>query len=146
MEKSLIIGSDHGGYALKEILKQELLDRSYDVNDAGCYDTQSVHYPVIGKKVAAEVSSGQYPTGILICGTGIGMSIMANRFENVRAALCHDHFTAKMSRMHNNSNILVLGGRVTGDEVAKDILDVWLNTEFEGGRHQERIEMFDRQG
>ncbi len=143
MAKEIIIGSDHGGLAMKEVLKKALTDASYQVNDVGCFDTNSVHYPEIAKKVASAVSNGEVERGLLVCGTGIGMSIMANRYSNVRATLCHDNFTARMSREHNNSNILVLGGRVIGDEVAKDILDVWLNTEFEGGRHQDRIDMFD---
>lgn len=143
MTREIIIGSDHGGLTMKEVLKKALQDASFQVNDVGCYDSKSVHYPEIAKKVASAVSNGEVEKGILVCGTGIGMSIMANRFPNVRATLCHDNFTARMSREHNNSNILVLGGRVIGDEVAKDILDVWLKTEFEGGRHQERINMFD---
>ena len=143
MQKSIIIGSDHGGFELKEFLVHHLKDNDYSVEDAGCYDTQSVHYPVIAKKVASAVASGDFQQGILICGTGIGMSIAANRYKGVRAALCHDHFTARMSREHNDSNILVLGGRVTGTEVAKEMLDVWLSTAFQGGRHLERISMFD---
>lgn len=143
MNKKIILGSDHGGFSLKEILKPILIDLKYEVEDVGCYDTSSVHYPSIAKKLAIEISKGKFEKGILICGTGIGMSIAANRFKNVRATLCHDHFTAKMSREHNDSNVLVLGGRVIGDEVAKDILDVWLNTEFQGGRHSERVGMFE---
>jgi ribose 5-phosphate isomerase B len=143
MNGKIIIGSDHGGFLLKNVIKAHLLEKAYGVEDAGCFDTNSIHYPVIAKEVALKVSSGDFEKGILICGTGIGMSIAANRFKNVRAALCHDHFTAKMSREHNNSNILVMGGRVTGEEVAFDILDTWLNTDFAGGRHLERINMFD---
>lgn len=144
MKNKIIIGSDHGGFILKEILKSYLSDHNFQVEDAGCYDAQSVNYPVIAKKVASQISSGDFQRGLLICGTGIGMSIAANRFKNVRATLCHEHFSAKMSREHNDSNLLVLGGRVIGEEIAKDILEVWLNTDFLGGRHQERIGMFDQ--
>ncbi|MCG8335097.1 MAG: ribose 5-phosphate isomerase B [Proteobacteria bacterium] len=143
MKKKIIIGSDHGGYDLKEILIKHLEEASYEVEDAGCFNGESVHYPEIAKVVASQISGGSFQQGILVCGTGIGMSIAANRFNGVRATLCHDHFTARMSREHNNSNILVLGGRVTGDEVARDILEVWLNTDFQGGRHSTRIGMFD---
>lgn len=146
METKIIIGSDHGGFTLKEILKSTLDDNNYQVEDIGCFDTNSVHYPVIAEKLSREISAGNFTKGILVCGTGIGMSIAANRFKNVRATLCHDHFTAKMSREHNNSNVLVLGGRVIGDEVAKDILQIWLATEFQGGRHKERTDMFDQLG
>ncbi len=144
MENKIIIGSDHGGFDLKEILIKQLKEASYLVEDVGCFEAESVHYPEIAKIVASAIKKGDFKKGILICGTGIGMSIAANRFNGVRATLCHDHFTAKMSREHNDSNILVLGGRVTGDEVSKDILNVWLNTEFQGGRHSTRIGMFDK--
>ncbi len=143
MKKQIIIGCDHGGFSLKELLKATLEEQSYEVYDAGCYDLSSVHYPEIAKQVATNVAAGTYPQGILICGTGIGMSIAANRFKKIRATLCNDHLTAKMAREHNDSNILVLGARVLGEETAKDILETWLNTEFSGGRHQERINMFD---
>ncbi|MBU2513117.1 ribose 5-phosphate isomerase B [bacterium] len=144
MEKKIIIGSDHGGFGLKESLKNALEDLAYHIEDIGCYNTNSVHYPNIAEKVASSISTGKFEKGILICGTGIGMSIVANRFKQVRAALCHDHFTAKMAREHNDSNLLVLGGRVIGDEVAKDILITWLETDFQGGRHQERVNMIDQ--
>ena len=144
MQKKIIIGSDHGGFALKEILKEHLSEFDFEVEDVGCYDTRSISYPLIAQKVASKISTGSLDRGLLVCGTGIGMSIAANRFSNVRATLCHDHFSARLSREHNDSNILVLGGRVIGDEVAKDILDVWLKTEFQGGRHQERIGLFDQ--
>lgn len=143
MEKKLIVGSDHGGFELKEMLKIVLTDNQYEVSDAGCFDSQSVNYPDIAKQVSTRVSNGEFIRGILVCGTGIGMSIAANRHKNIRATLCHDHLTAKMSREHNNSNILVLGGRVLGPETAKEILFTWLQTKFEGGRHQMRCEMID---
>ena len=100
---------------------------------------KSVHYPIFGRKVAKAVAEGEVPLGILICGTGIGMSITANRFPGVRAALDHDAYTARMAKAHNNANVLVLGARVTGVGVAEDIVNVWLGTRFEGGRHQERL-------
>ena len=143
MKKKIIVGSDHGGFSLKESLKEILLKQSFEVHDAGCFDSNSVHYPVIAKDVAERIASGQFSRGILVCGTGIGMSIAANRFSNIRATLCNDNLSARMSREHNDSDLLVLGGRVLGIETAKDILDVWLNTEFHGGRHQERINMFE---
>ena len=144
MNKEIIIGSDHGGFSLKSFLIEHLSKMGYQIEDVGCHNAQSIHYPVIAKKVASRISSGEAERGILICGTGIGMSIAANRFKNVRATLCHDHFDARMSREHNDSNILVLGGRTTGEEVALDILNTWLDIEFAGGRHLERINMFDQ--
>ncbi len=143
MTKKIIIGSDHGGFELKEIILKELEKLEMEVTDVGCFDNHSVHYPEIGQKVAQKIAKGNFLSGILICGTGIGMSIAANRFENVRATLCHDQLTARFSREHNNSNLLVLGGRVLGVETAKAILEVWLNTEFEGGRHRERLDLID---
>lgn len=144
MEKNIIIGSDHGGFEMKEIVIEVLKSKGYKVEDVGCFNAESVHYPTIAKSVASKVSEGAHKKGILICGTGIGMSIAANRFSNVKATLCHDHFTAQMSREHNDSNILVLGGRTTGVEIAKEILETWLSTDFQGGRHKERIDLFDQ--
>ncbi len=144
MKKEIIIGSDHGGFSLKETVKSVLEELSFTITDVGCFDTTSVHYPEIGINVSKEVASGKFARGILICGTGIGMSIIANRFKKIRATLCNDHLTAKFSREHNDSNILVLGGRVLGEETAIDILKTWLNTEFNGGRHLERINMFEQ--
>jgi len=143
MEKKIIIGSDHGGFDLKEQLITILQENEYEISDAGCFDNNSVNYPDIARQVSKSIAKGDFSRGILVCGTGIGMSIAANRFQNIRATLCHDHLTARMSREHNNSNILVLGGRVLGPETAKEILTTWLNTDFEGGRHQMRCEMID---
>lgn len=142
-QEKIVVGSDHAGYDLKQILIRQLHEKSIPVEDVGCHTAESVHYPAIAQKVAGAIAAGTYRRGILICGTGIGMSIMANRFHGVRATLCHDHVTARLSREHNDSNLLVLGGRTTGEEVAKDILDVWLYTNFQGGRHQDRVKMFD---
>lgn len=139
----IVIGSDHAAYALKEKVKAFLVEKSIDVEDVGCYSEDSVDYPDVGIKVASMVSSGRYGQGILMCGTGIGMCMVANRFPHVRAALCADIFSAIMSRRHNNSNILVLGGRVIGDILAVEIVKVWLETPFDGGRHQRRLEKFD---
>ena len=140
MNKEIIIGSDHGGFKLKCEVIEHLKKLGYQVSDLGCYNTESCDYPVIAKAVAKEVLDKQ-AKGILICGTGIGVSITANRFEGIRASHCTDTFTARMTRMHNDSNILCLGERITGVGLALDIVDIWLNTDFEGGRHQKRIDM-----
>jgi len=140
----IIIGSDHAAYLLKEKIKTCLIEKhGIDIADAGTYSEKSVDYPDFGSKAALAVSNGEFERGILLCGTGIGMSMVANRFSHVRAALCNDVFSAMMSRRHNNSNILVMGGRVIGDVLAEEIVNVWLNTPFEGGRHQMRLEKFD---
>lgn len=140
----LVIGSDHAAYDLKEKIKAFLVEQSIDVEDVGCFSENSVDYPDYGVKVASLVSSGKFSRGILLCGTGIGMSMVANKFSHVRAALCSDLFSAIMSRRHNDSNILVLGARVIGDVLALEIVRVWLETPFEGGRHLRRLAKFDR--
>jgi ribose 5-phosphate isomerase B len=137
------LASDHGGLDLKEQIKAHLEGQNIAVLDLGTHDTASVDYPDYAQKMAHTLKAGQAATGILICGTGIGISIAANRFAHVRAALVHDHFTAKMCREHNNANVLVLGGRTTGIEVAKECADVFLNTAFEGGRHANRLAKID---
>ena len=139
----IVIGSDHAGYALKELVKDYLTALNLEVEDCGTFSEDSVDYTDFGIAVAGKVSSGAFKRGILICGTGLGMSMVANRFKYVRAALCNDIFSAMMSRQHNDSNILVLGGRVIGVELAKEIVQVWLKTPFEGGRHKSRIDKFD---
>lgn len=141
---SIVIGSDHAAYVLKEQVKAYLTERSIDIEDAGCYSEDSVDYPDVGNKVASMVSSGKFSRGILMCGTGIGMSMVANKFPHVRAALCSDPFSAMMSRRHNNANILVMGARVIGEALALEIVRAWLETSFEGGRHQRRLDKFDR--
>ena len=140
MAEKIIIGSDHGGFNLKTEIVKYLDLKGYEVVDLGCYDTSSCDYPVIAKSVAEEVLK-THSRGILICGTGIGVSITANRYKGIRASHCTDTFTARMTRMHNDSNILCLGERITGTGLALDIVDIWLSTAFEGGRHQRRIEM-----
>lgn len=139
----IVIGSDHAGYALKELVKDYLTALNIEVEDCGTYSEESVDYADFGIAVASKVSSGDFQRGILVCGTGLGMSMVANRFKYVRAALCNDIFSAMMSRQHNDSNILVLGGRVIGVELAKEIVQVWLKTPFEGGRHKSRVDKFD---
>ena len=139
----IVIGSDHAGYALKEIVKDYLTASNIEIEDCGTYSEESVDYTDFGIAVAEKVSSGDFKRGILVCGTGLGMSMVANRFKYVRAALCNDIFSAMMCRQHNDSNILVLGGRVIGVELAKEIVQVWLKTPFEGGRHKSRIDKFD---
>lgn len=135
----IAIGSDHGGFQLKETVKAYLNEKGYDIEDLGCFSGESVDYPDFALKVAEKVASGEFEKGILMCGTGIGISISANKVKGIRAALCHDHLTASLAARHNNANILCMGGRTTGPETAKDIVDAWLNTPFEGGRHSRRL-------
>jgi ribose 5-phosphate isomerase B len=136
----IAIGSDHAGFELKEHLRKYLKERGLDVVDLGPADETPVDYPEIAMAVAEKVSTGKIPRGILICGTGIGMSMVANRFPGVRATLCHDLYTARMSREHNDSNLLALGGRLLGKEIAREIVRVWLDAEFQRGNHQRRLD------
>ncbi len=136
----IAIASDHAGRELKEYLKAYLAERDLEVMDMGTDNDDSVDYPDYGIPLAEKVSAGVIKRGILVCGTGVGMSILANKFKGVRAALVSDTFTARMSREHNNSNIIVIGGRVTGKDLAKEIVKSWLDTPFEGGRHQRRLD------
>ena len=136
----IAIASDHGGSDLKEKIVELLKEKNLEITDYGVDNPESVDYPDYGIKVANAVSKGVADRGILSCGTGIGMSIVANKFPNVRAALCYDMYTARMSRLHNDANILVLGGRVLDKEIALLMVDVWLRTDFEGGRHQRRLD------
>ncbi len=139
----IIIGADHAGYFLKEEIKNYLHEKNIDVIDVGPWSDESVDYPDFGSRVAERVSSGEIERGILICGSGIGMSIVANKFPHVRAALSLDADTAMMSRKHNNTNILALAARKTDVETAKEIVAVWLATEFEGGRHIQRLKKIE---
>ncbi len=139
----ILIASDHGGYRLKETIKEILIRKGFDVADAGCESEESVHYPVFAIDVAEKIAEGKYDRGILFCGSGIGMSIVANRVKGIRAALCFDPLTAQLSREHNDSNILCLGGRIIGPKMAEEIVLKWLETPFLGGRHEERIKMID---
>jgi ribose 5-phosphate isomerase B len=136
----IIIGSDHGGLALKSALESYLKRREFDVTDAGTNSDASVDYPDFGQKVAEAVIAGEAELGILICGTGIGMSIAANKVPGVRAALVTDVFMARMAKEHNNANVLVLGGRVLDEQKACDLVGAWLDATFEGGRHQARLD------
>lgn len=140
----MVIGADHGGFELKEELATLLGELGHKVTDVGCYSLDSVDYPDIAGKVREKILAGNGDRGILICGTGIGMSIAVNRSMEIRAALCHDEYTARMSREHNDANVLCLGARVTGAGVAEEIVKVWMGTEFGGGRHQRRIDKFSR--
>ena len=136
----LAIGSDHGGYELKEKIKQLLEELEISYKDFGTNSEESVDYPDFAEKVAKGVTDKDYKLGILICGTGIGMSIAANKIDGVRAALCHDLFSAQATREHNNSNVLTIGARVIGDQLALEIVKTWLKSDFDGGRHQRRID------
>ena len=136
----LVIGSDHGGYELKMAILEMLRNKAVACADFGTDGSDSVDYPDFAAKVAGAVSSGEAELGILICGTGIGMSISANKFSGVRAALVHDEFTAQMAREHNNANILVMGGRVLTLDQGKKLVEIWLDANFEGGRHQNRLD------
>jgi len=137
------IGTDHAGFEIKTFVIEYLRKKGIEVEDLGTYSTDSVDYPDFAHKVANAVLDNPGSMGILICGTGIGMSLAANKHRGIRAALCHDAYTAEMSRKHNNANILCFGARVVGKGVIESILDAWLNNKFEGGRHQRRVEKID---
>lgn len=139
----IAIGSDHGGYEYKEQIVSHLKEKGYECVDVGTYSTDSCDYPVIARTVTTKITTGEADRGILICGTGIGMSIVANKVKGIRAALCGDTFSAGASRAHNNSNVLCLGERVIGINLAMDIVDIWLESKFEGGRHQRRVDMME---
>lgn len=139
----IILGSDHGGYSLKESIKKYLTEKGIEVIDKGCHSSESVDYPVYAKLVADSINAKEGDFGILVCGTGLGISIAANKIKGIRAALCYNTTVARLSREHNNANILALGGRMTGDVLAFEIVDTFLNTEFLGGRHQKRVDMIE---
>lgn len=141
--RTIVFGSDHAGLGLKNILMEHLAGR-FNCSDVGTYSLESCDYPNIAGKLATEVL-GLKATGILICGSGIGMSITANRFEGIRAALCANEYMARMSRMHNDANVLCMGERIIGVDLAKAITDAFLDAEFEAGRHQRRVDLIDRQ-
>jgi ribose 5-phosphate isomerase B len=140
----IAVGSDHGGLELKDAILAALAARGLDVDDYGTDNGDSVDYPDFAEKVAAAVSRGDVELGILICGTGIGMSIVANKFPGVRAALATDEFMAKMAKEHNNANVLVLGGRVLAKDLAFKMVNVWLDSTYEAGRHQRRLDKISR--
>ena len=135
----IAIGCDHGGIVLKPIVKKVLEENEVEIIDIGCYDTKSVDYPDYALSVAEAVSKGEVDKGIILCGTGIGISIAANKVKGVRAAVCHDLFTAQMCAQHNDANILSIGGRVVSEELAGEMVQTWLDTPFEGGRHTARV-------
>ena len=137
----IAIGSDHAGFHLKEKIKEFLVSKGHEVIDFGTESHNSTHYPLPARDVALAVQRGDAERGILVCGTGIGMSITANKFRGIRAALCLNEYMARMSRLHNDANVLCLGDRVLGEELALSIVEVWLETPFEGGRHRRRIEL-----
>jgi ribose 5-phosphate isomerase B len=135
----IALGADHAGFELKEKIKQHLLQKGIPVDDLGTHSTESVDYPDFARQVGEAVVGGRADWGILVCGTGIGMAMAANKVPGVRAALCGDLYTARMSREHNDANVLVLGGRLMGADMAADILLAWLETDFAGGRHARRV-------
>ncbi|MDR1131937.1 MAG: ribose 5-phosphate isomerase B [Oscillospiraceae bacterium] len=140
----IALGSDHGGFALKQEIIKHLEELGLEYTDFGTYSGNSCDYPVYGESVGRAVASGEYARGIIICGTGIGISIAANKVRGVRAALCHDCYSAELTRRHNDANILALGGRVVGAGHALKIVDIFLGTDFEGGRHARRVALIGK--
>jgi len=138
--KKIAIASDHGGFDLKESVMGTLRDKGFEIDDLGPSSAESVDYPDYGIKLAQVIVEQKVERGIVICGTGVGMSIVVNRFPGIRGTLCSDVYTAKMCREHNDSNILIMGGRVIDKELALEIVGIWLKTKFEGGRHQRRLD------
>lgn len=134
------IGCDHTSLEMKEEIKKHLADRGMEVKDYGTYSNERTHYPIYGEKVARAVASGECEKGIVICGTGIGIGISANKVKGIRCVICSEPYSAKLSKQHNNTNMLSFGARVIGPELAKMIVDAWLDAEFEGGRHQVRVD------
>lgn len=141
--KKLIIGSDHAGFELKNAIIDYLKESGYKVEDIGCYNKEAADYPVIAKQLASNITDGRYKRGILICGSGVGMSIAANKIKGIRAVVCSDTTSAKYSRLHNDANVLCLGERIVGEYLAKDICEIWLNTKFEEQRHLKRVLMLE---
>jgi ribose 5-phosphate isomerase B len=142
--KKVALASDHGGYQLKNEIKEYIISKGYEAIDLGTHSEESVDYPEFGAKAAKSVLAGEADCAIIMCGSGIGISITANRFVGIRAALCSDTYDAKMCRLHNDANIMAIGGRITTIERAVDMIDIFLETEFEGGRHQRRIDLIDK--
>lgn len=136
----IALGCDHGGFELKCKILKFLKDGGYDVKDFGIYENKSVDYPDIANAVCESITGGECDRGILICGTGIGMSIAANKHKGIRAAVCGDIYSAKMTKIHNNANVIAMGGRVIGEDTAKEIVTAWLTSEYEGGRHDARLQ------
>lgn len=136
----IAIASDHAGFELKELIKDYITKTNNSIVDFGTNNSDSVDYPDFAAAASKAVSSGEVDRGILVCGSGQGMMMSANKFKNIRAALCNDLYSAKMSRLHNDSNILAIGGRIVGKDLALEIIKTWMETEFEGGRHQRRVD------
>jgi ribose 5-phosphate isomerase B len=143
-EERIGIGSDHAGFRLKESVRRWLVEHAYPVHDFGTDSEEACDYPDFAIALAEAMAAGEIDCGVLICGTGVGMSIVANKFPHLRAAVCHDPTTARFSRAHNDANVLTLGSRITGEMVALDIVNAWLHTPFEGGRHSRRLEKIER--
>ena len=139
----IVLGSDHAGFKLKADLRDYLVEQNIAIFDMGVEEKTPADYPEIARAVAEKISRKEFERGILICGSGIGMSIVANRFPGVRAALCHDLYTARMSREHNDANLLVLGGRLIGKGLAREMIKIWLESVFQGGRHQRRLDQIE---
>ena len=139
----IAIGNDHVGIELKPIIVEYLKEPGHTVDDFGAYTNERTDYPIYGRKVAEAVVNGEYDCGILICGTGVGISISANKVKGIRAVVCSEPYSAKLSKQHNNTNILAFGARVIGSELAKMIVKEWLEAEYEGGRHSKRVEMLN---
>ena len=140
----IIIGCDHGGLELKNAIIKHLNDRNIETVDVGTYTSESCNYPDYARALCKRIQSGEFERGILVCGTGIGMSIAANKHKGIRAACCSDTFSARMTRMHNDANVLCLGGRVVGPGLACDMVDLFVDTDFQGGRHTQRVAMLSQ--
>lgn len=140
----IAIGCDHTAIDLKETIKKHLQDKGHEVEDVGTYSKESCDYPLYGFKVADKIKNGEAERGVLICGTGVGISLAANKVKGIRAVVCSEPYTAKMARMHNNAQIVAMGARVVSDGLATDIVDAFMNAEFEGGRHQRRVDILSR--
>jgi ribose 5-phosphate isomerase B len=142
-DKKIIIGSDHAGFSLKAKIKDYLTEEGYEVIDIGTHTTDSVDYPIIAKNLANKIKTGEFKKGILICGTGIGMCITANKIKGIRAVVCSDTTSARLSREHNNANVLCFGERIVGEYLAKDICKIWLNSNFLEERHLRRVNLIE---
>lgn len=141
--KKIILGADHGGYELKNTVKAHLLSLGYEVTDVGTDSAQSCDYPVFASRLCKKIQSGEAELGILVCGTGIGMSMAANKHRGIRAACCSDTFSARLTRLHNNANVLCIGARVVGAGLAIDLVEAFINAEFEGDRHIKRLSLIE---
>lgn len=139
----IAVGSDHGGYELKEKVKTYIEELGYEFHDFGTHDMNSADYPVIAKEVAKNVAGEKFDRGIIICGSGLGVAIAANKVKGIRAATCNDIYCAEMSRLHNDANILTMGGRIIDENTARKVVKIWIETAFEGGRHRRRVDMIE---